>query len=457
MSYYNEAIAKHMYTHMATEGKEEYQKFFKAALKKFDIKSPADLDDAKKKEFFDYIDDNYKAKNEELVGEDQLDELVPNMAVTNTDAYKKMLDKQIGNVKIKSALSNKDNPKHKAAKSIMSKVRDKIKNALSKKKEEPEEEKPKKKSASADAQNAALYGGNLSFESTKEYGKTLDKMASDRKLKNISRKDRELLAKLAQMMKTANEGRLSSKIKKAILIAVGMSGNMTGAVKKIEKMAKGLSDDPKVAAALRIANENINEDGRAIMKSISSAGKGAIATGGGYAPYIKMGRNSWKQKKTGTKSHDDGIFDVIGAFKDFKIEESKGARSLNELDWDHDKSRMASEINRAMKMAGIKVMKHTPYKRDFRSGDAALYGAFIKTKDANGDETILPIEIDKKGIIRYAGGPSKWHPLEIIGALNMSHAKPNDYLKIKSIARTKDYLKQFKPMPGFGQSVLRRK
>ena len=74
----------------------------------------------------------------------------------------------------------------------------------------------------------------------------------------------------------------------------------------------------------------------------------------------------------------------------------------------------------------------------------------------DGKETILPIEIDKKGIIRYAGGPNKWHPLEKIGALNMSHAKPDDYLKIKSIARTKDYLKQFKKMPGFGQDVIRK-
>jgi len=44
----------------------EYQEFFKKAMKKFGINSPADFkDDAKKKEFFDYIDKNYKAKVEE--------------------------------------------------------------------------------------------------------------------------------------------------------------------------------------------------------------------------------------------------------------------------------------------------------------------------------------------------------------------------------------------------------
>ena len=32
---------------------------------------------------------------------------------------------------------------------------------------------------------------------------------------------------------------------------------MTGAVKKIEKMKKGLSDDPEVKAALQLANEEV--------------------------------------------------------------------------------------------------------------------------------------------------------------------------------------------------------
>ena len=44
--------------------KEEYQKFFNAALKKFGISSPDELDDDKKKEFFNYVDKNYKAEKE---------------------------------------------------------------------------------------------------------------------------------------------------------------------------------------------------------------------------------------------------------------------------------------------------------------------------------------------------------------------------------------------------------
>ena len=42
----------------------KYQAFFKKALKKFGAESPADLDDEKKKEFFNYIDKNYKGENE---------------------------------------------------------------------------------------------------------------------------------------------------------------------------------------------------------------------------------------------------------------------------------------------------------------------------------------------------------------------------------------------------------
>ena len=45
--------------------KEEYEKFFKAALKKFGVDSPADFkSDEEKKKFFDYIDKNYKGEGE---------------------------------------------------------------------------------------------------------------------------------------------------------------------------------------------------------------------------------------------------------------------------------------------------------------------------------------------------------------------------------------------------------
>jgi hypothetical protein len=195
-------------------------------------------------------------------------------------------------------------------------------------------------------------------ESTKEYGKTLDKIAKDRQLKSISKKDRDILIKIAKLMKRANESmaapfrlrksrglgrpmkvglneykkfrgkmtygdakpqkgdyvktiagiaqiekirgsiafmKLPGKktkgywmndlknlkptdekekgktlwtesvnesrynVKKAIKIAKKMGGNMTGAVKKIEKIQKGLSKQIEVEDALRKANESVNE------------------------------------------------------------------------------------------------------------------------------------------------------------------------------------------------------
>lgn len=43
----------------------QYQQFFKQAMEKFKIDTPADLKDpVRKKEFFNYIDKNYKADSE---------------------------------------------------------------------------------------------------------------------------------------------------------------------------------------------------------------------------------------------------------------------------------------------------------------------------------------------------------------------------------------------------------
>ena len=48
--------------HEIDEG--DYQAFFQKAMKKFGISSPAELDDEKKKKFFNYVDANYKGEKE---------------------------------------------------------------------------------------------------------------------------------------------------------------------------------------------------------------------------------------------------------------------------------------------------------------------------------------------------------------------------------------------------------
>ena len=54
---------------------DEYQKFFKAALKKFGVDEPDQLEGDKKKEFFDYVDKNWKADNEKPEPEDKKEEV----------------------------------------------------------------------------------------------------------------------------------------------------------------------------------------------------------------------------------------------------------------------------------------------------------------------------------------------------------------------------------------------
>jgi chorismate mutase len=55
------------------------------------------------------------------------------------------------------------------------------------------------------------------------------------------------------------EGFSKAQIKKAVETALKMGGDMTGAIKKIEKMKKGLSKDKEVSAALQLANEEVSE------------------------------------------------------------------------------------------------------------------------------------------------------------------------------------------------------
>ena len=77
---------------------EEYEVFFKKALKKFGVSSPAELKTAeKKKEFFNYIDDNFKAKNEDRhpgrtdAGSD-LPKIVGSYPLGNKDGRQYILD-----------------------------------------------------------------------------------------------------------------------------------------------------------------------------------------------------------------------------------------------------------------------------------------------------------------------------------------------------------------------------
>lgn len=46
---------------------QKYKEFFASALKKYGVESPQELDKEKRKEFFNYVDKNYKATNENVI------------------------------------------------------------------------------------------------------------------------------------------------------------------------------------------------------------------------------------------------------------------------------------------------------------------------------------------------------------------------------------------------------
>jgi hypothetical protein len=77
------------------------------------------------------------------------------------------------------------------------------------------------------------------------------------KLKEDKMKFKELREKYRSKFKSA-------EITKGVDIALSMGGNMTGAYKRIEAFKKGLSKDPMVQQALKLANESVNEGTMAI-------------------------------------------------------------------------------------------------------------------------------------------------------------------------------------------------
>ena len=87
-------------------------------------------------------------------------------------------------------------------------------------------------------------------------------------------------------------------VNKAIAIAKKMSGNMTGAVKAIEKIRDGLSKYPEVADALRMANEEVELDEVTNKFAIVSVKSGDVL---GFSSHEKdandMARNNLRKEK----------------------------------------------------------------------------------------------------------------------------------------------------------------
>ena len=99
--------------------KEEYEKFFNAAMKKFKINSPADLkSDEEKKKFFDYVDKNYTGEKSEEAQFEKMKEFKVN---SMREALAKVWgEAELAEMKKKSVDEESDSKKEKAKKAIKS-------------------------------------------------------------------------------------------------------------------------------------------------------------------------------------------------------------------------------------------------------------------------------------------------------------------------------------------------
>ena len=341
MGYYNEAIIKHMMINVAKEGKEAYQKFFNQAMKKFGIKSPSELSDDKKKDFFNYIDKHYKAKN----------------------------------------------------------------------------------------------------ESTKAYAKTLAKMAKDRQLKNISKKDKMLLMKIAQMMKSANEN-VNEGITVSGYSELSKRGrHMPLAAKELVKALKRQNDKEVIKNIEYIAdlsdwmrntlkNKKFNEgkikedlhpykDFDGFPKKEYNLNLGAFVDH--YQKFIKFMKKHREVPDKNKREWALAIRDKVGQGM-FSGHMSQ-MRNIMDLLQMADKYRNLKEgtvkevgdqhivaikdfIGSAMKKAGIRVKKIKPMKK---GTTRAIYGAFYTVKAASGND-ILPVYVYKNGKIELGVSSAGFWP-----------------------------------------------
>ena len=132
------------------------------------------------------------------------------------------------------------------------------------------------------------------------------------------------MQKMADLQKeSVDEATMADRtVLRAVRIAKDMGGNMTGAVRRIEKMKKGLSDHPKVQAALRLANESLEEKNVPTNPALWAKFKAQAKAK--FDVYPSAYANGWAAKKYKAAG---------GSWKTESVQESKSfwdIRDLNE-------------------------------------------------------------------------------------------------------------------------------
>ena len=203
----------------------------------------------------------------------------------------------------------------------------------------------KKDEAPANATGTAVAGtGDDSSTVVVKKKKDKDKM-KDRLLRRFKIKETidrlvpdleppkdEVRERVDQLKELAKKDEAVGAVQKAIMIAKKMGGNMTAAVREIEKIAKGLSDEPSVRAALRTANESLEEKRVAQDKDVKSK------PGTQPKKYYKTLSKSEKEKRAAhfakqkyRKSDDDDDYKPAPGDKGAKTKPSKHTKKFKQM------------------------------------------------------------------------------------------------------------------------------
>ena len=154
----------------------------------------------------------------------------------------------------------------------------------------------------------------------------------DRLIPDIEPPKDEVRDRVDQLKELAKKDEAVGAVQKAIMIAKRMGGNMTAAVREIEKIAKGLSDEPSVRAALRTANESLEEKRVAQDKDVKSK------PGTQPKKYYKTLSKSEKEKRAAhfakqkyRKSDDDDDYKPAPGDKGAKTKLSKHTKKFKQM------------------------------------------------------------------------------------------------------------------------------
>jgi hypothetical protein len=165
------------------------------------------------------------------------------------------------------------------------------------------------------------------YESTDAYQKSLEKIASDKKLKMLSKKDKETLKKIAQMM-SKNEGKMSpDKIYDYFVHMRKYKSDIWEDFKKNRDVQKIMRKFESVTEVFRLTESGImyragvKKYGKEGMRKIqSAAGKGL-----GHAEIGKIKDQYDKKKKKKSESVDEStltegsVFDINNAEQMVKV------------------------------------------------------------------------------------------------------------------------------------------